>query len=239
MKKIILTIMVALLSVSAFAAFQYEVIKSETEGAWNSTSTGGSATGVSGHTFTIRVTEGAGAIYIVDKIDSLYGGNSELLSLKADMSSPNNYGWVDLTSGTAYAATGGTELFYNEAANQWNSVVTQTGYKLGDFQAGDEIGVWLTNKKTGDTGASVFHKDNPINGASMNYRNAYVGTDQLGTDLHQLDFTRGGSVFFGIDGIAGPDAPLGQPLPGAMATLLLGGAITGAAGLKKRRKRVS
>lgn len=233
MKKILMTLMLALLSASAFAAFQYQVVESTVAGVWND---GGQNKGVYGYAYTIRVTEGTGSLYIVDKIDNLYSmpGNTELLSLKANMSSPDKYGWVDVATGTKYSAEGSTITTYS---NQypWNDLVTQTGYKLGEFTAGDEIGVWLTPKNKNFTGASVFHKNNPVNSNQMTYRDAYVGTDATGMALHQLDFgSFAGTINFGVTGIASP-APVGQPLPGALATLLLGGAISGAAGLKKRR----
>lgn len=231
MKKLLLTLMMALLSVSAHAAFQWKVVESGYDA--------GAGNAISGYAYTIQVTEGTGSIYIVDKINNLYSmsGNTERLSLEVNMTSTNNYGWVDVATGTAYAAEGSTILTYNQAMSEWNPVVTQTGYKLGEFSAGDEIGVWLKPKNKNFTGASVFDKTNPINSNQMNYRDAFVGTDATGMALHQLDYVGGvGSIFFGITGVASPE-PIGQPLPGALATLLLGGALSGAAGMKKRRRQ--
>ena len=230
MNKILMTLVMALLSASAFAAFQYEIVETP--------AVGGGGNVISGNAYSIRVTEGTGSIYIVDKINNLYNmsGNTERLSLEVDMTSTNNYGWVDVATGTAYAAEGSTIATFSEQQNQWNDLVTQTGYKLGEFSAGDEIGVWLRPMDRDFTGASVFDKTNSINSAQMNYRDANVGTDETGMILHQLDFKGGvGSIFFGITGEASP-APVGQPLPGALATLLIGGVISGAAGMKKRRR---
>ncbi|MGI5925188.1 MAG: hypothetical protein ACOX9E_14675 [Lentisphaeria bacterium] len=251
MKKFVVFLVMALTSVSAFAAFQYSVVKSTVAGKWND---GGPNMGVYGYAYSIKVTEGSGAIYIVDKINNLYSmsGNNELLSLEVDMSSTSNYGWVDVATGVAHNAEGSTIATYSEQKNKWNDLVTQTGYKLGDFSAGDEIGVWLRPKNYDFTGASVFHKDNPINSPQMTYRNAQVGQDATGMDLYQLDYTGigdDGSIFFGFYGAAGTGGdtgdgtggdtggPVGQPLPGTLATLLLGGAIGGAAGMKKRRNK--
>ena len=236
MKKILMTLVMALLSASAFATFQYSVVESTVQGVWDD---GGKDNGVYGYAYTIQVTEGTGSIYIVDKIDTLYSmsGNNELLSLKADMSSPAKYGWVDVSTGLAHNAEGTTIATFSEQQSQWNDLVTQTGYKLGEFSAGNEIGVWLTPNGKNYTGASVFHKNNPVNSNQMTFRDAYVGTDATGMKLHQLDFgTFAGSIHFGITGVASPE-PIGQPLPGALATLLLGGAISGAAGMKKRRRQ--
>ena len=235
MKKILMTLVMALLSASAFATFQYSVVESPVQGVWDD---GGQNNGVYGYAYTIHVTEGTGTIYIVDRIDNLYkaSGNHEVLGLQVDMSSTNNFGWVDVTTGLAHNAEGSTITTYSHQY-PWNDLVTQTGYSLGEFSAGDVIGVWLRPMNEPWTGASVFAQDNSINSEQMNYRDAYVGTDATGMVYHQLDFDGGvGSIFFGLAGVASPE-PIGQPLPGVLATLLLGGAISGAAGMKKRRRQ--
>jgi len=207
---------------NSFAAFQYEIVQVPNSG-WNSNS-------ISGVAFYIRVTEGTGTVYIVDKINNLWSmsGNNELLSLKSDM---NHYGYVDMSTGTSHAGTGDTIVTYSERMNEWAPIVTQTGYALGEFSAGDEIGIWLT--VNGGTGASALDRSNAINSSNMNYRQAYVGTDQLGNNLFQLDFYNGGSVFFGIVGVISP-GPSGQPLPGILATLLLGSGLM-AWGMRRRK----
>ncbi|OQA84669.1 MAG: hypothetical protein BWY31_02352 [Lentisphaerae bacterium ADurb.Bin242] len=224
MKKLLVALFFGMGMLNCFAAFQYEVVKSPTAGQW---SDGGPGNGVYGYAFYVRVTEGTGTIYLLDKINNVYSmsGNNELLSLKADMA---HYGYVDST-GTSHAGTGDTITTYAKQY-PYNEMVTQTGYALGEFSAGDEIGVWLT--VNGTTGASVLNKSNSINSSNMNYRDAYVGTDILGNNLFQLDFTSGGSVFFGISGVA--SSPSGQPLPGILATLLLGG---GLMAWRMRRKK--
>ncbi len=212
------------LCVCASAAFQYEVIKGP-QGNWND---GGPNNGVYGNSFTVKVTEGSGSIYILDKINNLYSmsGNGELLSLRANMT-PGNYGYVT-QDGTAVAGDGTTITTYEEQKSQWNDVVTQTGYKIGDFSVGDEVGIWVTNLND-KTGASILDKSNPINSAEMNYRQAFVGTDALGNDLFELTFTDDGAIFFGVYGVES-----GKPLPGVLVTLLLGSAALGAMGMKKR-----
>jgi len=236
MKKILMTLVMALLSASAFATFQYSVVESPVQGVWDD---GGQDNGVYGYAYTIQVTEGTGSIYIVDKINNLYSmsGNNERLSLKADMSSTTKYGWVDVASGTKQTAEGSTTTFYNHQKNENNDLVTQTGYKLGEFSAGDEIGVWLTPNGKNYTGASVFHKNNPVNSNQMTFRDAYVGTDATGMNLHQLDFKDGvGSIFFGLAGVASPE-PIGQPLPGVVTTFALGLCGFGMFGKNKRKKK--
>lgn len=234
MKTRMTLIVMMMMCMSAFAAFQYSITESLVAGQWKD---GGQNKGVYGYAYTISVSEGTGSIYIMDKISSLGGGNNELLSQKVNMTSTNNYGWVDVATGLSYDADGEQKILYNQAINQWNPVVTQTGYKLGEFNAGDTIGVWLKPIGKTFTGASVFDKTNPINSQQMNSRDGFVGTDALGNNLFQLDFTSTGSIHFGIIGFAADSGPVGQPLPGALATLLIGGAMSGAAGIKARRKR--
>ena len=218
MKKLMVALFLGMGMLNCFAAFQYDIIQTPSVWAENS---------ISGNIFYIRVTEGSGTIYIMDKINTLWGANNELLSQKANM---NQYGYVDLSTGTSSAGTGETIITYEHQMNEYAPVVTQLGYALGEFSAGDEIGVWLT--VNGTTGASVLGKSNSINSSNMNYRNAFVGQDQLGNNLFQLDFSSGGSVFFGIHGVA--SSPSGQPLPGILATLLLGG---GLMAWRMRRKK--
>jgi len=235
MKKLFAVLFLGLVF-NSYAAFQWSVVESKVQGVWDD---GGNNNGVYGYAYTIQVTEGTGSIYIVDKINNLYSmsGNNERLSLKADMSSTTKYGWVDVASGTAYAAEGSTTTFYNHQMNENNDLVTQTGYKLGEFSAGDEIGVWLTPNGKNYTGASVFHKNNPVNSSEMNSRDAYVGKDATGMKLHQLDFKDGvGSIFFGLAGVASPE-PIGQPLPGVVTTFALGLCGFGMFGKNKRKKK--
>ena len=223
MKKSLMIALWCGLCVCASAAFQYEVIKNPST----------PYQGISGNSFFLKVTEGYGSIYILDKIASTYGGNTELLSMRANMTA-GNYGYVT-QDGVAVAGDGTTITTYNEAESQWDPVVTQLGYKIGDFGVGDEVGIWLTDVN-GNTGASILDKTYDVNSNQMNYRNAFVGKDALGNALHQLDFTGGGgSIFFGVHKVEGvAPEPGGTPLPGVLVTLLLGGGALGAMGMKKR-----
>lgn len=231
MKKLFVVLFLGLIF-NIYAVFQYEVVESSVAGAWGD---GGNNNGIYGHAFTIRVTEGEGSIYIVDRIDSLYGGNNELLSLRVAMDSANNYGWVDVNTGMSYSATGNTVVLYSASMGAYQEVVTQTGYELGHFSAGDEIGVWLRPMGRNYTGASVFAKDNPINSQQMNYREGYAGIDMLGNVYHQLDFKNDGAIFLGVYGVE--SLSIGQPLPGVVATFALGLCGFGMFGKNKRKKK--
>lgn len=227
MIKLMMSLLLGMGILNCFAAFQYEIVKSPTAGTW---SDGGAGNGIYGYSFFVRITEGSGTLYLLDKINNLYSmkGNNELLSSKANMAS---YGYVDNKTGVASTSDGSTIVTYEKQMNQYNDVVTQTGYKVGDFNAGDEVGFWLTVK--GNTGASILNKSNDINSDKMNYRNAFVGTDALGNSLFQLDFNKGGSVFFSISGVE-KTSPTGQPLPGILASLLIG---SGVMAWRLRRKK--
>ena len=232
MKKLFMILFLGLVF-NSYSAFQWSVVESTVAG------TGSGDYAVYGFAYTIQVTEGTGSIYIVDKINNLYsmGGNNERLIMKADMSSTTKYGWVDVSTGLAHNAEGTTIATFSEQQSQWNDLVTQTGYKLGEFSAGDEIGVWLTPNGKNYTGASVFHKNNPVNSNQMTFRDAYVGPDATGMTLHQLDFKDGvGSIFFGLAGVASPE-PIGQPLPGVVTTFALGLCGFGMFGKNKRKKK--
>lgn len=147
----------------------------------------------------------------------------------------SSFGYIDNKTGEIFQGDGTTITKYEN--KPWIlPTVTQTGYKLGDFSVGDEIGIWLTDTK-GNTGASILDKSNPINSGLVG-RSDSTNADILGNDLFQLDFNNGwlgsNSIFFGVHGIEGV-APSGKPLPGVLVTLLLGGGVFGAMGMRKKR----
>ncbi len=228
MKRVLLIGVLMLLGLPAFAIFQYEVVM----GPFGSVGVAPGGEGIKGHPFSIRITEGTGSIYIADRIDDLktMAGNKELLSITAEMSSTKHYGWADL-GGKAVMATGKTQEIV--LAKGEDGLIIRTGYELGQFSAGDQLGVWLTPNDQKFTGATIFDRTNPIISDELIYRDPFVGIDATGADYHELMFKGPGSVYFEIYGVE--DIPSGQPLPGVLATLLVGGAISGAAGMKKRR----
>lgn len=209
------------------AAFQYEVIElPKGKGGYPA---------VSGKAYYIRVTEGSGSLYIMDKINTLYSSNNELLNTMVNVADTSQYGWVDRSTGAVHQADGAQVVVYSKAMNQYNPVVTQTAYKLGDFTAGDEVGVWVNPLQGGGTGASILDYTSPINSSNLVYREYGKKSDQLGNQLAHLSFTSDGSVFFGFYGAEGGDFS-GQPLPGMLASFLLGGAALGAVSRRKKRR---
>ncbi len=237
MKKIFALLLLTLFSSTLFAAFQYEIVVQPKYS--------GPDPGISGNAFYVRVTEGSGSIYISDKISSIGGGNDEVLSLVLkDVNNTGTYGWVDKATGQVHNAEGSSVVLFHDRTNEWNDYVTQTAYKLGDFQAGDEFGVWVTaepKKKNYSgpdlTGASILDKTAAVNSDSINYREYGNDFDVWGNPLAQLSLTGElKTVFFGFHGVENTSFG-GQPLPGMLATFLLGGSVLGAAGLKRKKKR--
>ena len=226
-KRILMISFVLLAVLRLSAAFQYEVIEMPREK--------GGYPAVGGKAYYIRVTEGSGSLYIMDKINTLYATNNELLSTVVNVADTSQYGWIDRSTGAVYEADGSQVIVYSKAMNQYNPVVTQTAYKLGDFTAGDEVGVWVTTLQ-GDTGGSILDYSSSINSNNLISREYGKTEDRLGNSLARLSFDGKTDVFFGFYGEEGADFS-GQPLPGMLASFLLGGAALGAVSRRKKRRR--
>lgn len=219
MKKNLMLVLLFGLCVGVSAAFQYEIVS------------GSASAGISGSSFFVRIIEGSGSLYVLDKLNSKNFKflNSNLLANNANMT-VGNYGYVDNKTGVIFDGDGTTIKTYDKPGLFPGVQITQTGYKLGDFTVGDEIGIWLTDDK-GKTGASILDKSDSINSGLVG-RNDSAGTDVLGNELFELDFKRwygSSGVSFGIHGVEG------KPLPGILTTLLLGGGALGAMGMRKKR----
>ncbi|NMA21516.1 MAG: hypothetical protein GX927_13150 [Lentisphaerae bacterium] len=225
MKRVVALLLATVFGSSLFAAFQYDVIPvgSNTYG------------GLDGNYFKVTILSGTGNIYIVDKISDKYkmANNTELLK---DMMV--DYGYIHPSTGTYIQGSGldkDTILTYEKKMAGANTdLVYQTAYKVGTFNEGDTFGVWIKNKG-GEYSTSIYSADSK--------HSKYVaGEDAIGTTLAQLSYNNGNpsNIFFGFHGV-GIDTPstFGQPLPGMFATFLLGGSVLGgAAGMKRRKKRI-
>lgn len=231
MKKIISAVVLAF-AVASQAAFQYEVKRGEYKI--------GSGNDIAGWEYWVEVTEGKGQVFIADKIASLYGGNTEVLANVATMDDKDSYGWIDYNdeTGTKHSATGESFVLYSKSMNQWNEVVTQMGYVIGEFSAGDKIGIFLTDK-AGNSGASVLDKTVEVNKDSITYRSfgdnvfGQTVTDYWGNPLAQLDLVENGAGTFFV--IGGKEIPAtGQPLPGVLASMAIGAAVFA---IRKRSKK--
>lgn len=209
MKKVISTIVFSSV-IAAHAAFQYEVV-SKPSTAW--------APGVNvyGNEYYVHVTEGSGTLYLLDHINNLYSANQS----ESILNNVSAFGYINLTTGESGTGSfSDTVTTYEKAMSQWNDVVTQTGYALGTFSAGDEIAIWLTDNQ-GNTGATVGQGGDAYVGQSETWRTWGAENDILGNAAGLISFSGGNAVFFGITGAEGGGSSTGQPLPGAIPTLLV------------------
>jgi hypothetical protein len=155
-----------------------------------------------------------------------------------------NYGWTTEAGvggvGTITASNG--ESKPKTFAHPTNPAldVNTTAYFVGNFEPGDEIGLWLTNKTEGQPDqigyslGPVYDLENPT--IELGSRQ-YETVDAAGNTRVNFGFINGGeSVEFLLFGDAYHSGTVGQPLPGAFATLLLAGGV-GTALTRKNRKR--
>ena len=207
--------MVLVAGLSAQAVLQYEIISSPSPGQnW-----------LSAQQLTIKINEG-GSLWMSGYVSNWYGSLTDLGSI-ADMTA-GNYGWMT-TDGTILSGTGETmEVTFTNGVQS----ISTTAYHVGDFEAGDEVGLWLTNSKKGQEGYSL----GPVNGGL----NEDLGSRQInevdlaGNTRINFGFLKGGgSVEFVL---VGGEGTVGQPLPGVFATLLLAGSV-GTALTRRNRKR--
>ncbi|NLF95062.1 MAG: hypothetical protein GX564_14360, partial [Oligosphaeraceae bacterium] len=201
-----LLLLAFLCGLSAFAAFQYEIVTVPYDNSHYE--------GTGGNYFHINVTSGSGTFYIVDKINNLYSmpGNSERLALVM-----SDYGYINMVTGDMVSGTGDTIITKEYQESQWNDRVYQTGYEVGTFSDGDSFGLWIANLN-GTINTSIY---TPYS----NYGNYGLAEnpDAFGTVLAELDYsTSPSAIFFGITGFQAEAPPVsGQPLPGTLASLAL------------------
>ena len=112
---------------------------------------------------------------------------------------------------------------YYSLSNPFELISVSEGGLLGTFEAGEEIGIWIQNTR-GDVYTSTSTPYDR-NGYSGSYGDSYCiyATHPLFAPSH-WEYSLSGTE-------AGSGAPTGQPLPGLLATLLIGG---GVLALKRR-----
>jgi len=209
MKKILLFLACGMLPIMGFGAFQYEIVKSSPGGGFLST-------GIWGSVYTVKVTEGAGQFYITDKITSISNANLNT----AFSSVATAYGTVDLATNTMHNASGETVTVFK------NDSVTQTGYAIGSYKAGDEFAIWLANNNNVN-GASAGSLAEEYNDWGVLSRGESSETDALGNRIFFVDYVGSSKVEFGVQAV-------GQPLPGVLLAL---GCMGGVGGLVQRLRR--
>jgi hypothetical protein len=214
--KILLTLLVGAWVSCSFGALQYQLVSTPGGNQWNNWP--------SAQKITIKVTEG-GSLWMTSYIDNPGGWNIPDLSTIANMGA-GNYGVTNTATGVVTQGTGEVQAITYNTSRTFDV----NAYYVGDFETGDVLSFWVTSKagavynSTSDT-----HDVNP----------AQAVNSRLIKDLDSLGNTRinfsgtGGGLEFILAGGEYKNAPSGQPLPGVIATLLLG---SGALALHRRRK---
>ncbi|MDD3885422.1 MAG: hypothetical protein PHI35_00940 [Victivallaceae bacterium] len=240
MKKMMLMVCAVMCSAAAFATFQWEVVQLPAP-------TESNANTIYGSPYKIVITSGTGNLYIADKISTLasQNANTEMLSLTT-----SNRGAADTVTGNfveyynnslttvvatdtntmAVAGQDNSGTVVKTAVNSNGDVIEKTGYYLGQFSEGDEVTVWVSPIATDERGAAMFDKSYAVNTDGVDSRTANIGQDAMGDVYHQINFSDTGAVAFTIVG----NEVAGQPLPGVLTALLIGG---GVGAYMKRRRR--
>lgn len=212
MKKILTLVLTAACVSCAFGALQFEIISTEGGNAWTSWN--------SAQQITLKVTEG-GSMWMSSFVDSWYGTLKTLGEYSADMSA-GAYGTTNLNTGEVTYGTGETQIMTYTKDGVSNTV---TAYYVGDFNVGDEISLFITHN-SGRVGVSndpeVVYTDG-VNSRLINR------VDQAGNRIFNFGFhgsgTPGSVEFILAGGEYHNSKPSGQPLPGVLAALAIGGGV--------------
>lgn len=196
MKKLLMTLMLGA-AMSSFAAFQYALTPGP-NWAWPDSPPYGAA-------YTLTIGEGSGSIYLTDR--TTYAS----FTTSVNAAQPGNFGYINLDTGV-WSTAPATAMTLEDG---------RTAYKLGDFSAGDNVGIWV-NTVYGDVGGTTGTNTTMGYSDNFNYRHISSPSNLEG----QLQFNGYDSIFFQVTGVEG--SPSGRPLPGVLASLLLGGASLGA-----------
>ncbi len=219
MKKIFAFAIALIACLTSQAALQYEIIStpSATQ-AWTSA-----------QTLTIKITGGSGDMWFSSFVSNWY--QLDDLGDYAQMTA-GNYGYTNLATGVETAGSGTTGIVTFSDPDTFQSV-SGIGYYVGNFAAGDEISFWMTHingrvgESTGEVGVG--------NGVDSRQANILDLADNTRINFGYFGASPN-SVEFVISTSDGPFAPSGQPLPGVLAALALGGCATGIKAFRRRRK---
>ncbi len=216
MKKLLTLILAAAWASSSFAALQYEIISTPGGNEWS--------TWTSAQKLTLKITQG-GSLYFSSFVSNW--NNLTDLGSYANMTA-GNYGATNVATGVTTLGSGESQMVTYTNNNGNKSVDTQA-YYVGDFQEGEVLSFWVTTPG-GTVGSSISEIHDGVDSRQINE------TDKAGNTRINFGFNDYGSIEFVLAGgeyKGGGGAPSGQPLPGVLATLLLG---SGALVLNRRRK---
>lgn len=205
---------------SSYAALQYEIVSSS-NGVQNWTGS---------QQLTLNITEG-GSLWFSSFVSNWYSMAD--LGDVARMTA-GNYGAV-VNGTTVVAGTGEatTVTFTGQQGNKPKEV-SGIGYFVGDFEAGDQLSFWVTSSPgvAGSSMGLVSDVNGQLQSRQINQ------TDLAGNTRINFGFSGFGSVEFVASGGAykNGQGPVGQPLPGAFAALLLGGGAMGGLTFSRRKR---
>ncbi len=224
MKKL-LALLALVVSTSCYAALQYTLVNTPNPTAqpWESADY-----------ITIKVTQG-GSLWFSSFASNKWGNLPDLNSL-ANMTA-GNYGAVNTATGAVSYGTGASkDVVYDGGFDNWDGTrhtFSTPAYYVGDFNAGDEVSFWITNRTTGTIGDSV----GPVSTAYGQLQSRQDNTvDVYGQTRINFGYSGYGSIEFVA---IGGEPTMGQPLPGVVAALALGSmAVGGVAALRRRRNSI-
>ena len=221
MKKL-LALLAIVVSTSCYAALQYTIVNSPNPTAqpWESA-----------QYITLKINQG-GSLWFSSYASNNWGNLPDLNSI-ANMTA-GNYGAVNTATGAVTYGTGASkDVVYDGGFKDWTGVehtFTTPAYYVGDFNAGDEVSFWITNRTTGAIGDSV----GPVTTApgQLQSRQDYQ-LDVYGQTRINFGYSGYGSIEFVA---IGGEPTMGQPLPGVVAALALGSLVVGGAAALRRRR---
>ncbi|MGE4564408.1 MAG: hypothetical protein AB7F32_06025 [Victivallaceae bacterium] len=211
MKKLLAFFLLMLLSVSGFAALQYQIV----------TNPNGVQDWNFANEIKLKVTEG-GSLWFSSFVSN-WDGLADLGNL-ANMSA-GQYGATVGGIQTPGTGTTKTVTFADGLGHQ----VGTSAYYVGDFNSGDEVSFWITSKDN-YTGSSIGTVDYPGLGARLLH-----SPDLAGNVWMNFSFGSGGVDFIALGGDKVVIA--GQPLPGVAIGLLIGGGLLSSAAIRRRKAK--
>lgn len=240
MKKILLTLLFALLAVSSFAAEVYDSYDLEQKWYTNEQNQGMGQ----GSYYRFKLTSNS-KIYLTDMLNTIYSGDqNETLSHHGI----TQYGYYlngDLTND--HATNLGDNVTSFDGYTYWDEEGKQTynrnAYYLGDFRAGSEVEVWMSD---GTTKVGTW---TPVEGE---YTSRWLGReDKLNNEIGIAQLTMyastGYQVNFGLLTAAsdlpviqeGGGGTMGSPLPTPITTLLIACGFGGLVMVYRKKKGLS
>jgi hypothetical protein len=237
MKKILLTILFGIFAVSALAAEVYDSYDLEQKWYTNEQNQGMGQ----GSYYRFKLTSNS-KIYLTDMLNTIYSGDQNETLAHHGITQYGYYLNGDLTND--HATNLGDNVTSFDGYTYWDEEGKQTynrnAYYLGDFRAGSEVEVWMSD---GTTKVGTW---TPVEGE---YTSRWLGReDKLNNEIGIAQLTMyastGYQVNFGLL-TAASDLPViqeggggtfGQPLPTPITTLLIACGFGGLVMVYKKKK---